>query len=105
MIKLCLTFYENAKLLSNVAEPFVKSACLTITMALFLLRVTQSEDTNIYEAHIQVVRNVQWWQSPPQEMMSFQTPWTPKWAAQLPLWGMIQGQIFDLLSSQKLLFL
>lgn len=60
MIKLCLTFYENAKLLSNVAEPFVKPACLMITMPLFLLRVAQSEDTNIYEAHIQVVRNVQW---------------------------------------------
>ena len=59
MIKLCLTFYENAKLLSNVAKPFVKPTCLRITMASFLLRVTQSEDTNIYEAHIQVVRNVQ----------------------------------------------
>lgn len=47
MIKLCLTFYENVKLLSNVAEPFVKPACLITTMASFSFRVAQSEHTNM----------------------------------------------------------
>lgn len=60
MIKLCLTSYENAKLFSRVAEPFVKAACQIIARASFLLRVAQSEDTNIYGAHIQDVWNVQW---------------------------------------------